>query len=117
MGLEVGKATRSYLKRRRGGGDPERSMTFTMRITEGQHAKLKFLADRFDASKSAVAQTFLNSAMEDALRIVGSYDAEAAGDYEGISVDDHNPIIDGYVEEYRKEIQRIFDEESSSKTA
>jgi hypothetical protein len=117
MSLQVGKAARSYLNRRRGGGDPERSMTFTMRITEGQNAKLKFLADRFDASKSAVAQTLLNSAMEDSLRIVGSHDAEAAGDYEGLSVDDHNPIIDEYVEGYRKEIEQIFEEEASSKQA
>jgi hypothetical protein len=114
MGLEVGKVARAYLRRRqRGGGDPERSMTFSLRLTEGQHAKLRFLAGRFDDSKTAVAQKLLNSAMEDALRIVGSFDAEAGDDsYERMSPDRQNRVIDEYVKKYREEIEQIFYAES-----
>ena len=113
MGLQVGKVARSYLNRRRRGDDPERTITFSIRMTEGQHAKLRFIADRFGEPKTRVAQSLLNAAMEDALRILGSHDAFPDEERSGLSPEQRNDIIDVQVEKYREEIHRLFEEETS----
>jgi hypothetical protein len=107
VGLEVGNVTRSYLKNRMQQDRPERTTTFSIRLTEGQHAMLKFLADRFGDSKSAVAQKLLDAAMEDAMRSMGSL--EVGRERPGIGPDEANRIIDTKVEGYRREIQQIFE--------
>lgn len=109
MGLEVGNVTRSYLKSRVRKDKPERTITFSLRLTEGQNATLMFLAERFGDSKATVAQRLLDAAMEDSLRSMGSL--EVNREQSGISPDEANRIIDTKVLGYREEIQRIFEEE------
>jgi hypothetical protein len=109
MGLEVGKVTRGYLKSRMQMDRPERTVTFSIRLTEGQHAMLKFLAERFGDSKPAVAQRLLDAAMEDAMRSMGSLEVDR--EQSGVDSDEANRIIDRKVEGYRREIQRNFEED------
>ena len=109
MGLEVSRVARDYLNRRVRRDGPERTVTFSIRLTEGQDAKLKFLAERFGESKAPLAQRCLDAAMEEALRILGSFDA--VDDTVGLTPDEANLVIDAQVGKYRDEIQRIFDED------
>ncbi len=109
MGLEVSRVARGYLNRRVRRDGPERTVTFSVRLTEGQNAKLMFLAERFGESKSPLAQRLLDAAMEEALRILGSFDA--VDEKAGMTPDEANRVIDAQVEKYRDEIQRIFDED------
>jgi len=115
MAMEVSKVARGYLNRRRAQEEAQRTVTFSIRLTEGQHAKLKFLAARFDAPKTAVAQKLLNAAMEEALRTLGSHDAISDEAAERLSPDERNRIIDRQVDEYSEEIRRIFDEDIGSR--
>lgn len=78
-------------------------------MTEGQNAKLLFLADKFGDSKSAVAQRLLDAAMEDSLRSMGSSEVN-----DSVGPTEANKLIDEKVEGYRSEIQRIFDKEIST---
>lgn len=109
MGLQVGNVARSYLNDRMQTDRPERTATFSIRLTEGQNAKLKFLANRFGDSKSAVAQRLLDAAMEDAMRSMGSLEIDR--DEMEPDPDTANRKIDVKVQEYRREIQRIFEED------
>lgn len=111
---EVSKLARSYLGHKRGREHPERTVTFSIRLTEGQHAKLKLLSQRFDVAKSPLAQELLNSAMNDALRILGASDAISEKQEGSLSWDEQNRMIDEQLEEYNSEIRRIIDEESIS---
>jgi predicted DNA-binding protein len=105
VALEVGKVVRNYVRRRRLTDKPERSVTFSLRLTEGQNAKLRFLAESFGDTKSTVAQRLLDAAMEDALRAMGSNEVQES------DPDRANKAIDEKVEGYRDEIQRIFEED------
>jgi hypothetical protein len=109
MAMEVSRVARGYLNQRVRREGPERTVTFSIRLTEGQNAKLKFLAERFGESKSPLAQKLLDAAMEEALRILGAFDA--VDGKAGMTPDEENRIIDAQVEKYRDEIQRIFDED------
>jgi hypothetical protein len=109
VGLEVGNVTRSYLKNRVRMDKPERTITQSLRLTEGQNATLKFLAERFGDSKATVAQRLLDAAMEDAMRSMGSLEVDR--EQPGLDPDKANRIIDAKVHGYRGEIQRIFDED------
>lgn len=111
MTQEVFKVARGYLDKRDKNEEPERTVTFSIRLTEGQHAKLKFLAERFEAPKSPVAQRLLNAAMDEALRTLGTHDALGDQDRETIPVEERNRIINEQVKEYYPEIRRIFDED------
>jgi hypothetical protein len=108
MAMEVSRVARSYLNQRVRREGPERTVTFSIRLSEGQDAKLRFLAERFGESKSPLAQRLLDAAMEEALRVLGSYDAE--DEKAGMTPEEANRVIDAQVEKYRDEIQRIFDE-------
>jgi len=108
MAMEVSRVARGYLNQRVRREGPERTVTFSIRLTEGQDAKLRFLAERFGESKSPLAQRLLDAAMEEALRVVGSYDA--VDEKAGMKPEEANRVIDAQVEKYRDEIQRIFDE-------
>ena len=90
----------------------ERTVTFSIRLTEPQNAKLKYLADRFGVAKSPLAQQLLDAAMEESLTNVARHDTgdETAGKSPGES----NRIIAAKIEEYRDEIQRIFAEDTKS---
>lgn len=101
----MGKVVRNYVHRRRLTDKPERSVTFSLRLTEGQNAKLRFLAESFGDTKSMVAQRLLDAAMEDALRAMGSSEVQES------NPDAANKAIDEKVEGYRKEIERIFEED------
>lgn len=105
MALEVGKVVRNYVHRKKLTDKPERSLTFSIRLTEGQNAKLRFLAESFGDSKSMVAQRLLDAAMEDALRSMGSSEVQES------NPDAANRAIDEKVEAYREEIMRIFEED------
>src|SRR5215213_5591111 len=115
MAMEVSKVARGYLNRRWEQEDAQRTVTFSIRLTEGQHAKLKFLASRFDAPKTAVAQKLLNAAMEEAIRTLGAHDAISDEEEKQLSLEEQNRIIDRQVDGYSEEIQRIFDEEIGSR--
>jgi hypothetical protein len=115
MAMEVSRVARGYLNRRWTQEEAQRTVTFSIRLTEGQHAKLKFLAARFDAPKTAVAQKLLNAAMEEALRTLGAHDAISDEEEEQLSPEEQNRIIDRQVDEYSEEIQRIFDEDIRSR--
>jgi glycerol-3-phosphate O-acyltransferase len=101
MAMEVSKVARGYLNRRWEQEDAQR--------------KLKFLAARFDAPKTVVAQKLLNAAMEEAMRTLAAHDAISDEEAEQLSPEEQNRIIDTQVEEYSEEIQRIFDEEIGSR--
>jgi hypothetical protein len=105
VALEVASVVRNYVDRRRLTDKPERTLTFSIRLTEEQNAKLRFLAESFGDSKSAVAQKLLDAAMEDALRTMGSSEVHEP------NPDAANRIIDQKVEAYRHEIKRIFEED------
>jgi hypothetical protein len=105
VALEVGKVVRNYVHRRKLTDKPERTVTFSIRLTEEQNAKLRFLAESFGDTKSTVAQRLLDAAMEDALRTMGSSEVRES------NPDAANDAIDKRVEEYRKEIWRIFEED------
>jgi hypothetical protein len=106
--MEVSRVARGYLNQRVRREGLERTVTFSIRLTEGQNAKLRFLAERFGESKSPLAQRLLDAAMEEALRTLGAYDA--VDDEAGLTPDAANRVIDAQVEKYRDEIQRIFDQ-------
>jgi hypothetical protein len=105
--MEVSRVARGYLNQRVRREGLERTVTFSIRLTEGQNAKLRFLAERFGESKSPLAQRLLDAAMEEALRTLGAYDA--VDEEAGLTPDEANRVIDAQVEKYRDEIQRIFD--------
>ena len=77
------------------------TVTFSIRLTEVQHATLEFLTERFGDSKSAVAQKLRDAAMEDAMRSVGSL--EVGRERHGISPDEANRVIDAKEEGYRRD--------------
>ncbi len=110
VALEVGKVVRNYVHRRKLTNKPERTVTFSIRLTEEQNAKLRFLAESFGDSKSTVAQRLLDAAMEDGLRAMGSSEVEEP------NPDAANRAIDEKVEAYRKEIERIFEEDIRQQT-
>jgi hypothetical protein len=114
VGNEVNRVPRKYLNNRRWDEDAERSVPLLTELTEGQFAKLKFLARRFGDAESTVASRLLNAAMEDSLRIVGAHDAITPEMYDTVPLDEQNSIIDSQVSGYRQEIQRILLEEDSS---
>lgn len=112
MGNRVNMVAIKYLNDRRWDGDPERSVDVSVRLTEGQRAKLRFLAERFGDSDEVVASRLLDGAMEDALRVLGSHDY-GTEEWEALSADDQNRVIDGRVSVYREEIRDILEEGSA----
>jgi predicted DNA-binding protein len=115
MAMEVSKVARGYLNHRWEQEDAQRTITFSIRLPEGQHAKLKFLAGRFDVPKGVVAQKLLNAAMEEAMRTLAAHDALSHEAEEQLPSDEQNRIIDRQLEDYSEEIQRIFDNEVGSR--
>lgn len=99
-----------YLNDRRWDETPERSVDVSVRLTEGQRAKLRFLAERFGDSDEVVASRLLDGAMEDALRVLGSHEARVDEEEGGLSAEDQNRVIDGRVSVYRDEIRGILEE-------
>ncbi len=106
----VSKVARGYLNQRGMREEVERTVTFSIRLTEGQHAKLKFLSKRFGAPKTPVAQKLLNAAMEEALRVMGAHDAITDEMNEMIPVEEQLVIIDRQVDKYYEEIRQIVQE-------
>jgi hypothetical protein len=109
---QVADLNRDYLERGGRREALERTVTFSIRLTESQNAKLKFLADRFGVAKSPLAQQLLDAAMEESLTNMASHDTDDAT--AGKSPDESNRIIEAKIEEYRDEIQRIFAEDTNS---
>jgi hypothetical protein len=109
---QVADLNRDYLERGGRRGALERTVTFSIRLTESQNAKLKFLADRFGVAKSPLAQQLLDAAMEESLTNVARHDT--VDETAGKSPDESNRIIAAKIEEYRDEIQRIFAEDTNS---
>lgn len=112
MTVAVSRVVRGYLNKRGTVEDPEKSVTFSVRLTEGQNAKLKFLAERFGAPKTAVAQKLMNAAMEESLRVVAAFDTMSYEETQEIPMDEQLGIVDRKVEEYREKIRRIFEEDA-----
>jgi hypothetical protein len=110
VGNEVNRVPRKYLNNRPWDEDAERSYPLLIELTEGQYAKLKFLARRFGDAEPTVASRLLNAAMEDSLRIVGSYDAITPEMDDTVPMDEQLRIIDSQVRGYREEIRRILEE-------
>lgn len=111
MGNAVNRVPRQYLNNRHFDEDAERSVPLLTELTEGQYAKLKFLARRFGDAETTVASRLLNAAMEDSLRIVGSHDVfPDEGDRDELTPEERLPIIDERVRGYREEIRRILEE-------
>ncbi len=110
--MHVSRVTRGYLNRRGDYEDPQRSVTFSIRLTEAQHAKLKFLADRFEAHKSPVAQKLLNAAMDEALRTMAAHDTMSDEETQTIPMDEQLRIVDEQVSKYHEEIRRIFEDDA-----
>lgn len=109
MGNRVNMVAIKYLNARRWDESPERSVDVSIRLTEGQRAKLTFLAERFGDSDGVVASRLLDGAMEDAPRVLGPHDY-GSEEWESLSVEDQNRVIDGRVSVYRDEIRRILAE-------
>jgi hypothetical protein len=102
-----------YLNNRRWDEDAERSVPLMVGLTEGQEAKLKFLARRFGDTEATVASRLLNGAMEDALRVLGSHEAFGGEESDATPPEEQNRVIDGWVSGYREEIRRILYEEDA----
>lgn len=64
---QVADLNRDYLERGGRREALERTVTFSIRLTESKNAKLKYLAGRFGAAKSPLAQQVLDAAMEESL--------------------------------------------------
>lgn len=107
---QVADLARDYLERDGKREALERTVTFSIRLTESQNAKLKFLADRLGEAKSPLAQQLLDAAMEETLTNLARHetDRETAGK----SPDKSNQIIAAKTEGYRDEIQAIFAEDT-----
>jgi xylose isomerase len=90
----------------------ERTVTFSIRLTESQNAKLKFIADRFGVAKSPLAQQLLDAAMEESLTNIANYETEH--EIADRPADERNQTIAAKIEEYRDEIERIFAEDIKS---
>jgi predicted DNA-binding protein len=112
MYRQVADLNRDYLKRGGRREALERTVTFSIRLTESQNAKLKYLAGRFGEAKSPLAQQLLDAAMEESLTNVASHDTD--DETAGKSPEESNQIIAAKIEEYRDEIQRIFAEDTKS---
>lgn len=109
MAKEVGKVIRNYVQRRKLTNKPERTVTFSIRLTEEQNAKLRFLSESFGDTKSTVAQKVLDAAMEDALWDMAFNEVYSKEPNLDEEVD--RKARDEKVEGYRKEIERIFEED------
>ncbi len=110
MGLNVPRLTRSYLNNRNVPQNLEEGSAFSVQLTDEQFAKLRFLASRFGVGRDSVAQNLLDAAMEDALRILGAFDAMTDEETQEVEMDDQNEFVDEQVERYRDEIRRLLQE-------
>lgn len=113
MAVPISKVTRGYLNRRGLPEEGEKPVTFSLTLTEHQHAKLKFLAGRFDAPESDVARRLLDAAMDESLRILGAYDTMTYEETQKIPMEEQLNIVDGQVDRYHEEIRRIREEGTS----
>lgn len=66
--MEVSKVVQAYVEAAHARQEPQRTLTFSVRLTEYQHAKLVYIAQKFGAAKTRLAQQLLNAAMEEALK-------------------------------------------------
>lgn len=112
MAVPISKVTRDYLNRRELPEEGEKPVALSLGLTEDQHAKLKFLAGRFDAPESDVARRLLNAAMDDSLRVLGAYDTMTYEETQTIPMEEQLVIVDGQVDKYHEEIRRIREESS-----
>lgn len=110
MGLNVPRLTRSYLNNRNVPQNLEEGSALSVQLTDERFAKLRFLASRFGAGRDSVAQNLLDAAMEDALRILGAFDAMTDEETQEVEMDDQNEFVDEQVERYRDEIRRLSQE-------
>jgi hypothetical protein len=113
MGNQVNMVAIKYLNNRRWDADAEKSAPLVIGLTEGQHAKLTFLARRFGDTEAAVASRLLNGAMEDCLRVVGSHEAFDDEVSDTAPPEQQNRVIDELVNGYREEILRILYEKDT----
>jgi hypothetical protein len=110
--MNVSQVTRGYLNKRGDYEDPQRTVTFSIRLTEAQHAKLKFLANRFESHKTPVAQKLLNAAMDESLRTMAAFDTMTYEQTQTIPMDEQLKIVDEQVSKYHDEIRSIFEEDA-----
>ncbi len=106
---QIADLTTDYLERDGRREALERTVTFSIRLTESQNAKLKFVADRLGVAKSPMAQQILDAALEETLTQLARHETES--ETEDKPPGASNRIIAAKVEEYRDQIQAIFEED------
>ena len=95
--MEVSKVVQAYVAAGLGRQEPQRTVTFSVRLTEYQHEKLMYLAEKLGAPKTRLAQQLLNAAMDEAIRAMILQDIEEI-DPEAIDhldPDDLEDVIEG----------------------
>ncbi len=105
--MEVSKLVQAYVEAGSGSQEPQRTLTFSVRLTEYQHAKLVYIAGKFGAAKTRVAQQLLNAAMEEALRSMVVNDLVEAHGVEAVEVmpeEESNLTIESNLEGIRIKI-------------
>ncbi len=105
--MDVSKVVQAYAEAASGRQEPQRTLTFSVRLTEYQHAKLVYIAGKFGAAKTRVAQQLLNAAMEEALRSMVANDlVQAHGDEDlgYMPEEDLDRLIESRVEVIRRMI-------------
>jgi hypothetical protein len=111
----VADLTRDYLERDGRREALERTVTFSIRLTEAQNAKLKFVAERLGVAKSPLAQQLLDAALEETLTNLASHETEE--ETKDMSSGASNDVISAKVGEYREQIRSIFEEDIKHQNA
>ncbi len=107
--MEVSKVARSYLNTRgRPRDEGDRTVTFSVRLTQMQNAKLLWLAEQFETAKTPLAQKLLDAAMHEALATMAfaTIPDEAIENLEG---EDLDSMRDAKLAEYLREIRDSID--------
>lgn len=110
MGLKVSRLARNYLNNRNVPEEPKESSALSIELSDEQFAKLRFLASRFGTDRTSAARNLLDAAMEDALRILGAFDAMTDDETQEVEMGEQNEFVDEEVERYREEIRRLLQE-------
>lgn len=104
--MEVSRVVQAYVEAAQARQEPQRTLTFSVRLTEYQHAKLVYIAQKFGAAKTRLAQQLLNAAMEEALRAMVVQDlTELHGDeLDFLPEEDADAVVESKMEVIRHQI-------------
>ena len=105
----MSKLVQAYVAAGAGRQEPQRTVTFSVRLTEYQHEKLMYLAEKLGAPKTRLAQQLLNASMDEASRAMVIQHLEDMHGSEALDFmheDEFDAYVDNKLREIRAEISQ-----------